>query len=88
MFPGVCGCYAAQAGPGGPHRPHLGAGRRAGRRVIDDKEGWGHLDTTGLNGMLNVLISVRWWKDALGEETAPKWDAAVTEVSSALKQTL
>ncbi|KAJ7084761.1 hypothetical protein C8R43DRAFT_1142592 [Mycena crocata] len=39
--------------------------------VVDDEEGWGHLDTTGPNGMLNVLISLRWWKDTLGEETAP-----------------
>ncbi|KAJ7089509.1 hypothetical protein C8R43DRAFT_891312 [Mycena crocata] len=52
----------------------------------DESGEWGELDNTGPNGMLNVLICLRWWKDALGEEASKKWDLAVADVTAVLKQ--
>ncbi|KAJ7448163.1 hypothetical protein FB451DRAFT_1053973, partial [Mycena latifolia] len=47
---------------------------------LEDQEDWGALGNTGPNGMLNMLICLRWWCDALEEGDALAYQAALEEV--------
>ena len=42
---------------------------------------------TGPNGHLNVLVCLRWWRNALRDDTdVGGWDTAVADVKWALEQ--
>ncbi|KAJ7723989.1 hypothetical protein B0H16DRAFT_1333762, partial [Mycena metata] len=59
-----------------------------GNRLLREGEGsWDSVAQTGPNGMLNVLICLRWWYDALkGDEAAMgDWKEALSDVEWALK---
>ncbi|KAJ7720534.1 hypothetical protein B0H16DRAFT_1336020 [Mycena metata] len=46
-------------------------------------EGWDAVDHSGPNGILNAIICLRWWKDALEQgnaEQEKEWKLAVNEV--------
>ncbi|KAJ7734671.1 hypothetical protein B0H16DRAFT_1327429, partial [Mycena metata] len=61
---------------------------RKGNRLLREGEGsWDSVAQTGPNGMLNVLICLRWWYDALkGDEAAMgDWKEALSDVEWALK---
>ncbi|KAJ7017202.1 hypothetical protein C8F04DRAFT_979767 [Mycena alexandri] len=61
---------------------------RKGNRLLREGEGsWDPVAQTGPNGMLNVLICLRWWYDALkGDEGAiGEWKEALSDVEWALK---
>ncbi|KAJ7185975.1 hypothetical protein C8R46DRAFT_882006 [Mycena filopes] len=61
---------------------------REGKRLKQEGEGsWEELAQTGPNGMLNVLICLRWWYDALkGDQGGLEgWEEAVKDVEWALK---
>ncbi|KAJ7084773.1 hypothetical protein B0H15DRAFT_783613 [Mycena belliarum] len=62
------------AGPG-----HFERGRSDG--------GWDVLAYTGPNGMLNVLICLRWWRDAIDTvEDQAAWNDAVEDVAWVLEE--
>ncbi|KAJ7485483.1 hypothetical protein FB451DRAFT_1027618, partial [Mycena latifolia] len=45
-----------------------------------DKDGpWAVMEYYSQNGFLNVLMALKWWRDALPAESKG-WDAAVTDV--------
>ncbi|KAJ7018157.1 hypothetical protein C8F04DRAFT_977733 [Mycena alexandri] len=49
-------------------------------------EEWGAVDFSGPNGILNVLICLRWWRDAMGpEDDEDYWIEAVEDVIWALE---
>ncbi|KAJ7017234.1 hypothetical protein C8F04DRAFT_979725 [Mycena alexandri] len=59
------------------------------KRLAKEGEGdWDSLASTGPNGMLNVLICLRWWYDALrGDEGGMEgWNKAVEDVKWALER--
>ncbi|KAJ7024471.1 hypothetical protein C8F04DRAFT_1270269 [Mycena alexandri] len=44
-------------------------------------EEWGAVDYSGPNGILNVLICLRWWRDAMGpNDDQDYWVEAVEDV--------
>ncbi|KAJ7716334.1 hypothetical protein B0H16DRAFT_1339148 [Mycena metata] len=56
------------------------------RLAKEGEGGWESMASTGPNGLLNILICLRWWYDALrGDEGAMEgWKEAVEEVEWAL----
>ncbi|KAJ7838567.1 hypothetical protein B0H13DRAFT_1650609 [Mycena leptocephala] len=44
-------------------------------------EEWDELDYSGPNGVLNAIICLRWWRDAIGEGNEEGWKEAAEEVS-------
>jgi hypothetical protein len=59
--------------------------RDAGGRLNKEGDGdWGSIAQTGPNGMLNVLICLRWWRDALRGDLGG-WEEAPQVVEWALK---
>ncbi|KAJ7818015.1 hypothetical protein B0H13DRAFT_1471503, partial [Mycena leptocephala] len=57
----------------------------AGGRLKKEGDGdWGSIAQTGPNGMLNVLICLRWWRDALRGDLGG-WEEALQDVEWALK---
>ncbi|KAJ7029086.1 hypothetical protein C8F04DRAFT_923292, partial [Mycena alexandri] len=61
--------------------------RKEGRLLREGEGSWDSVAQTGPNGMLNVLICLRWWYDALkGDEGAmDDWKEALADVEWALK---
>ncbi|KAK6996614.1 hypothetical protein R3P38DRAFT_3221658 [Favolaschia claudopus] len=57
-----------------------GTDRRLKRGGEDEEGRWDCLDLYGQNGFLNVLITLKWWRDAL-EEISPDWEEAVDDVT-------
>ncbi|KAJ7029316.1 hypothetical protein C8F04DRAFT_907643, partial [Mycena alexandri] len=58
------------------------------KRLAKEGEGdWGSVASTGPNGMLNILICLRWWYDALGGNEGGKagWKEALEDVVWALE---
>ncbi|KAJ7045337.1 hypothetical protein C8F04DRAFT_939704 [Mycena alexandri] len=54
--------------------------KRVGFRMERSGEGdWGSTGATGPNGFLNVMICLRWWRDALRDDLRG-WDEAVADV--------
>ncbi|KAJ7481673.1 hypothetical protein FB451DRAFT_977322, partial [Mycena latifolia] len=53
-----------------------------GKRLEKGGEGeWGSVAQTGPNGLLNVLICLRWWRDELRQgDAATEWAEAVDDV--------
>ncbi|KAJ7116745.1 hypothetical protein C8R46DRAFT_930984 [Mycena filopes] len=47
--------------------------------------GWASMDYRGQNGFLNVMMSLKWWRDAL-KEVSPDWEEAVGDVSWVLSE--
>ncbi|KAJ7801747.1 hypothetical protein B0H14DRAFT_2309729, partial [Mycena olivaceomarginata] len=45
-----------------------------------ETEEWDCLDLYGLNGFLNVLIALKWWRDAM-DEASPDLDEAIADVT-------
>ncbi|KAJ7015760.1 hypothetical protein C8F04DRAFT_985006, partial [Mycena alexandri] len=61
---------------------------RVGDRLAKAGEGdWKSVAQTGPNGMLNVLICLRWWYDTLKNDASEivKWKEAVDDVEWAMK---
>ncbi|KAJ7699818.1 hypothetical protein B0H16DRAFT_1245924, partial [Mycena metata] len=59
------------------------------KHLAKEGEGdWDSLASTGPNGMLNVVICLRWWRDALGgdEGGMAGWNEAVEDVKWALER--
>jgi hypothetical protein len=48
-------------------------------------ESWLCMDYQGQNGFLNVLVCLKWWRDAL-EDASPDWEDAVDDVTWVLRQ--
>ncbi|KAJ7047954.1 hypothetical protein C8F04DRAFT_885131, partial [Mycena alexandri] len=46
---------------------------------------WKSMDYCGQNGFLNVLMVLKWWRDAM-EESSPDWEDAVDDVIWVLQQ--
>ncbi|KAJ7695248.1 hypothetical protein B0H14DRAFT_2238030, partial [Mycena olivaceomarginata] len=46
---------------------------------------WDCLDLYGPNGFLNVLIALKWWRDAM-DEASPDWDEAIADVTWVLRE--
>ncbi|KAJ7019133.1 hypothetical protein C8F04DRAFT_976131 [Mycena alexandri] len=58
------------------------------QRLRKDGSGdWDSVASTGPNGMLNILICLRWWYDALGgnEDGMAEWKEALEDVQWALE---
>ncbi|KAJ7727256.1 hypothetical protein B0H16DRAFT_1331652 [Mycena metata] len=58
-------------------------------RLVKEGEGdWGSVASSGPNGMLNILICLKWWYDALaGDEGGMEgWKEAVEDVEWALSR--
>ncbi|KAF7342848.1 hypothetical protein MSAN_02000900 [Mycena sanguinolenta] len=51
----------------------------------NDGKNWLCLDYKGQNGFLNVLMLLKWWRDAM-EEGSPDWEEAVNDVTWVLQQ--
>ncbi|KAJ7188437.1 hypothetical protein C8R46DRAFT_830441, partial [Mycena filopes] len=43
-------------------------------------ETWASMDARGQNGFLNVLMVLKWWRDATKKST-PDWEGAVDDVT-------
>ncbi|KAJ6514840.1 hypothetical protein C8R47DRAFT_961572 [Mycena vitilis] len=57
-----------------------------GKRLKTEGEGdWGSAAQTGPNGLLNVLICLRWWRDASRSDLS-EWREALEDVVWALKE--
>ncbi|KAJ7043433.1 hypothetical protein C8F04DRAFT_1250861 [Mycena alexandri] len=59
------------------------------KRLAKEGDGdWGSVASTGPNGMLNILICLRWWYDALGgdEGGRTEWKEALEDVVWALER--
>ncbi|KAJ7081913.1 hypothetical protein C8R43DRAFT_844090, partial [Mycena crocata] len=55
--------------------------RRGENRLVRDKEGvWESMDFPGANGFLNVIVCLKWWRDACTEESQ-QWRDAVDDVT-------
>ncbi|KAJ7200381.1 hypothetical protein GGX14DRAFT_307847, partial [Mycena pura] len=46
---------------------------------------WGCLDLYSQNGFLNILMCLKWWRDAM-EASSPDWEEAVNDVTWVLQQ--
>jgi hypothetical protein len=46
---------------------------------------WASMDYKGQNGFLNVLMVLKWWRDAI-DIPSPDWEEAVAEVTWVLQQ--
>jgi hypothetical protein len=46
---------------------------------------WSTLDIPGQNGFLNLLMCLKWWRDAM-EVPSPDWEEAVDDVTWVLQQ--
>jgi hypothetical protein len=46
---------------------------------------WSGFDYHGQNGFLNMLMCLKWWRDAM-EEASPDWEEAVDDVAWVLQQ--
>ncbi|KAJ7895599.1 hypothetical protein B0H14DRAFT_2333773, partial [Mycena olivaceomarginata] len=46
---------------------------------------WESLDLYGQNGFLNVLMVLKWWRDAMSE-ASPDWEEGVADVTWVLQQ--
>jgi hypothetical protein len=58
-----------------------------GERLRKSGEGeWGSTVQTGPNGMLNVLICLRWWRDVIDETELGAWEEALKDVSWVMEQ--
>jgi hypothetical protein len=58
-----------------------------GERLRKSREGeWGSTVQTGPNGMLNVLICLRWWRDVIDETELGAWEEALKDVSWVMEQ--
>ncbi|KAJ7925477.1 hypothetical protein B0H13DRAFT_1600421 [Mycena leptocephala] len=56
-------------------------GATPGERLVKSGEGeWGGTVQTGPNGLLNVLICLRWWKDAIKDDELGAWEEALSDV--------
>ncbi|KAJ7094433.1 hypothetical protein B0H15DRAFT_946850 [Mycena belliarum] len=67
------------------------AWRRGGGNMLKRQEGesWDALQVPGVNGMLGILVCLKWWRDALGSEgPLEEWDLLVDDVAWALGQIL
>ncbi|KAJ7075457.1 hypothetical protein B0H15DRAFT_754906, partial [Mycena belliarum] len=65
------------------------AWRRGGGNMLKRQEGesWDALQVPGVNGMLGILVCLKWWRDALGREgPLEEWDVLVDDVAWALGQ--
>ncbi|KAJ7015993.1 hypothetical protein C8F04DRAFT_919604, partial [Mycena alexandri] len=65
--------------------------RTAGVATRLEKEGegdWASVASTGPNGILNILICLRWWRDALSGDEAEigRWKEALEDVVWALER--
>ncbi|KAK7053872.1 hypothetical protein R3P38DRAFT_3305269 [Favolaschia claudopus] len=52
-------------------------------RDVGAEAGWDPLDLYGHNGFLNVLMALKWWRDAMSD-ASPNWEDAVNDVTWAL----
>ena len=52
-----------------------------GEMTRDMGKDWAEFDIPGPNGLLNVLICLRWWAEAAGDARGAQWDAMVADVS-------
>ncbi|KAJ7350502.1 hypothetical protein DFH08DRAFT_668552, partial [Mycena albidolilacea] len=50
-----------------------------------DESSWSCMDYKGQNGLLNVLMVLKWWRDAL-EVVSPDWEEAVNDVTWVLQK--
>ncbi|KAJ7788721.1 hypothetical protein B0H14DRAFT_2226447, partial [Mycena olivaceomarginata] len=48
--------------------------------VRHDGSSWSCMDYKGQNGFLNVLMVLKWWRNAL-EVASPDWEEAVNDVT-------
>ncbi|KAJ6503626.1 hypothetical protein C8R45DRAFT_782409, partial [Mycena sanguinolenta] len=51
-----------------------------------DEMSWNCIDYNGQNGFLNVLMCLKWWRDAMGMPS-PDWEEAVHDVMWVLAET-
>ncbi|KAJ6450444.1 hypothetical protein C8R47DRAFT_1230259 [Mycena vitilis] len=59
-----------------------------GRRLKREGEGdWESAAQTGPNGMLNVLVCLRWWRDVLRSDLG-EWEEALADVEWLLKEVI
>ncbi|KAJ7623834.1 hypothetical protein DFH06DRAFT_1008703, partial [Mycena polygramma] len=59
-----------------------------GRHLKKEGEGdWGSAAHTGPNGMLNVLVCLRWWRDVLRGEFGD-WEEALADVEWVLNEVM
>ncbi|KAJ6460702.1 hypothetical protein C8R47DRAFT_932322, partial [Mycena vitilis] len=61
-------------------------GLQAGQRMKKGEGEWGSTVQTGPNGMLNVLICLRWWRDKVDDSELPKWEEALEDVEWVLER--
>ncbi|KAJ7841069.1 hypothetical protein B0H14DRAFT_2587086 [Mycena olivaceomarginata] len=60
--------------------------RRGEERPMSRETGeWDCLDLYGPNGFLNVLIALKWWRDAM-DEASPDWDEAIADITWVLRE--
>ncbi|KAJ7622618.1 hypothetical protein DFH06DRAFT_898150, partial [Mycena polygramma] len=52
-----------------------------GKRLSRAGGEWGATVQTGPNGVLNVLICLRWWRDKIGPSELATWQEALEEVA-------
>ncbi|KAJ7449741.1 hypothetical protein B0H11DRAFT_1928524 [Mycena galericulata] len=57
---------------------------REGKLVREGEGDWGQLRCPGANGFLNVIICLKWWRDAM-EEGSEEWELAVADVTWVLE---
>ncbi|KAJ7504122.1 hypothetical protein B0H11DRAFT_2221569 [Mycena galericulata] len=62
------------------------AWREEKRPMLRNREGpWECMDYNGQNGFLNVLMSLKWWRDSM-PEASKDWEDAVEDVTWALSE--
>ncbi|KAJ7462649.1 hypothetical protein B0H11DRAFT_1735123, partial [Mycena galericulata] len=62
------------------------AWRRTGTPMLRDRDGpWGCMDYYGQNAFLNVLMGLKWWRDALGK-ASKEWEEGVEDVTWVLQK--
>ncbi|KAJ7800232.1 hypothetical protein B0H14DRAFT_2304155, partial [Mycena olivaceomarginata] len=59
--------------------------RGSERPLSREGDSWERMDLYGINAFLNVLMALKWWRDAM-REASPDWEEAVAEVTWVLQE--
>ncbi|KAJ7898152.1 hypothetical protein B0H14DRAFT_2265486, partial [Mycena olivaceomarginata] len=61
------------------------AWRGTSRPLLRNEGSWASMNLFGQNGFLNVLMVLKWWRDAM-PKASPDWEEAISDVTWALKE--
>ncbi|KAJ7166436.1 hypothetical protein C8R43DRAFT_851216, partial [Mycena crocata] len=60
--------------------------RRNGELIQEGTGSWDCLRSPGQNGFLNVVVGLKWWREALDGEATTAWKDAVADVTWSIER--